>query len=78
MSASTSTNRMAEAYQLAAESRWCTGNTIRSVQTSRFLSLVLRHDPERIGIVLDDAGWTDDVSALLAEANHRAFAATFA
>lgn len=36
-----------------------------SVRISRFLSLVLRHDPERIGIVLDDAGWTD-VAALLA------------
>lgn len=25
---------------------------------SRFLSLVLRHQPEKIGITLDDAGWT--------------------
>lgn len=31
---------------------------------SRFLSLVLRHEPERIGIVLDENGWTD-VDALL-------------
>src|SRR5688572_7482852 len=38
-----------------------------SVRVSKFLSLVLRHDPARIGIVLDDAGWTD-VSALLAAA----------
>ena len=36
-----------------------------SVRLSKFLSLVLRHDPARIGIVLDDAGWTD-VEALLA------------
>lgn len=36
-----------------------------SVRTSKFLSLVLRHDPGKIGITLDDAGWTD-VSALLA------------
>jgi len=36
-----------------------------SVRTSKFLSLVLRHDPARIGITLDDAGWTD-VDALLA------------
>jgi len=36
-----------------------------SVRLSKFLSLVLRHDPARIGIVLDDAGWTD-VDALLA------------
>src|SRR5262245_45928915 len=31
---------------------------------SKFLSLVLRHEPERIGISLDDAGWTS-VPALL-------------
>ncbi|HCS52969.1 RNA 2'-phosphotransferase [Rubinisphaera sp.] len=27
------------------------------VHTSKFLSLVLRHKPETIGIVLDDSGW---------------------
>lgn len=26
---------------------------------SKFMSLVLRHDPGKIGIKLDDAGWTD-------------------
>jgi putative RNA 2'-phosphotransferase len=36
-----------------------------SVRVSKFLSLVLRHDPGRIGIRLDDAGWTG-VSELLA------------
>lgn len=36
-----------------------------TVRTSKFLSLVLRHDPARLGIELDDAGWTD-VAALLA------------
>lgn len=36
-----------------------------STQTSKFLSLVLRHEPGRIGLTLDAAGWTD-VSALLA------------
>ena len=36
-----------------------------SVRISKFLSLALRHDPGRIGIVLDDAGWTS-VAALLA------------
>ena len=36
-----------------------------SVRISKFLSLVLRHDPARIGITLDAAGWTD-VDALLA------------
>ena len=29
----------------------------RLVALSKFLSLVLRHQPERIGIALDDAGW---------------------
>lgn len=28
-------------------------------QASKFLSLLLRHEPERIGIQLDEAGWTD-------------------
>ena len=36
----------------------------RSTTPSKFLSLVLRHDPARIGITLDAAGWTD-VDALL-------------
>jgi putative RNA 2'-phosphotransferase len=35
------------------------------VKTSKFLSLVLRHEPERIGLMLDSAGWVD-VDALLA------------
>jgi len=39
-----------------------------SKQISKFLSLVLRHDPARIGITLDSAGWTD-VAALLAAAS---------
>lgn len=38
-------------------------------KASKFLSLVLRHDPGKIGIELDDAGWTD-VEALL-EATRR-------
>jgi len=29
------------------------------VKTSKFLSLVLRHRPETIGLVLDQAGWAD-------------------
>ncbi len=37
-------------------------------QTSKFLSLVLRHAPEHIGIVLDEHGWTD-VDTLIAKAN---------
>ena len=34
---------------------------------SKFLSLVLRHEPQRIGIELDEAGWTS-VDALLRKA----------
>src|SRR5262249_28989251 len=34
------------------------------VATSKFLSYVLRHHPEAIGLVLDDNGWTD-VATLL-------------
>ena len=34
-------------------------------QTSKFLSLVLRHQPELIGITLDGAGWVS-VDELLA------------
>ena len=41
-----------------------------SVRASKFLSLVLRHDPGRIGIVLDDAGWTDVAALLAACAQH--------
>ena len=29
----------------------------RTIKTSKFLSLVLRHQPEKIGISLDDEGW---------------------
>jgi putative RNA 2'-phosphotransferase len=39
----------------------------RSKQVSKFLSLVLRHQPELIGIALDDAGWTP-VDPLLQQA----------
>ncbi len=34
---------------------------------SKFLSLVLRHEPDKAGLTLDDAGWAD-VAALLAGA----------
>jgi len=39
-----------------------------SKDKSKFLSLVLRHAPERIGIVLDAQGWTE-VDDLIAKAN---------
>lgn len=41
-----------------------------SVRTSKFLSLVLRHQPEKIGIALDSAGWTDVEDLLRALAAH--------
>ena len=34
-------------------------NEKQTKQTSKFLSLVLRHQPEKIGIRLDEAGWVD-------------------
>lgn len=34
-------------------------------QSSKFLSLILRHEPAKFGVVLDGAGWTE-VEALLA------------
>ena len=40
------------------------------VSTSKFLSLVLRHQPEIIGLSLDDAGWADiDVLIRLSQAH---------
>lgn len=38
-------------------------------ETSKFLSYVLRHEPESIGITLDAEGWTD-IAALIAAATH--------
>ena len=38
------------------------------ISTSKFLSLVLRHKPETIGLRLDPEGWVD-ISALIAAAN---------
>lgn len=40
------------------------------VKTSKFLSLVLRHAPETIGIELDENGWTD-VQTLLQKASKK-------
>lgn len=31
----------------------------RVVKVSKFLSLVLRHDPGRVGVTLDEGGWVD-------------------
>jgi putative RNA 2'-phosphotransferase len=40
------------------------------VKTSKFLSLVLRHDPAKIGITLDSAGWVSVDELLSACATH--------
>jgi putative RNA 2'-phosphotransferase len=37
---------------------------------SKFLSLVLRHEPEQIGLVLDEEGWAD-VAALIEKINKK-------
>ena len=39
-----------------------------TIRTSKFLSLILRHEPERVGLKLDQAGWAR-VSELLAAVN---------
>ncbi len=42
-------------------------NNDKLTTISKFMSLVLRHRPDRIGIALDSAGWTD-IADLLARA----------
>jgi putative RNA 2'-phosphotransferase len=42
----------------------------RSTELSKLLSLVLRHEPEQMGLVLDEAGWVSVESLLLGFANH--------
>jgi putative RNA 2'-phosphotransferase len=41
-----------------------------STRISKFLSLVLRHEPARIGITLDSGGWTDVEALIAACAGH--------
>jgi putative RNA 2'-phosphotransferase len=43
------------------------------VRMSKFLSLVLRHKPETVGITLDDAGWVDIDKLLACLAQHGKF-----
>ncbi|NNE01427.1 MAG: RNA 2'-phosphotransferase [Pirellulaceae bacterium] len=50
-------------------------NTKEQKKISKFLSLVLRHRPEKIGIALDDAGWVD-VDVLLTAINQHSRALT--
>jgi putative RNA 2'-phosphotransferase len=42
----------------------------RTIRLSKFLSLVLRHKPDEIGITLDTAGWVDVDVLLAAMASH--------
>lgn len=50
-------------------------STNRLVRVSKFLSLVLRHQPESIGLVLDPQGWAD-VDDLITRANGAGLAIT--
>ncbi len=45
-------------------------NDKETVRTSKFLSLILRHEPERVGLKLGDAGWVG-VDELLKAVNSR-------
>ena len=44
-------------------------NEKQQKSVSKFLSLILRHRPEQIGITLDKNGWVD-IDILLTQANH--------
>jgi len=41
-----------------------------TISTSKFLSLILRHEPERVGLELDDAGWATVDALLQAVSRH--------
>ena len=45
------------------------------IKASKFLSLVLRHEPEQIGLVLDGRGWAD-IDELIEKAGKRGMALT--
>jgi putative RNA 2'-phosphotransferase len=46
-----------------------------AIRVSKFLSLVLRHEPERIGLVLDPQGWAD-IAELIVKARAHGMALT--
>ena len=50
-------------------------NERETIKTSKFLSLVLRHEPERVGLKLDAAGWVG-VEELLRAVNQHGVALT--
>ena len=45
------------------------------IRTSKFLSLILRHEPERVGLKLNDAGWVG-VAELLNAVNQQGVSLT--
>lgn len=45
-------------------------NAKETVKTSKFLSLVLRHEPQRVGLELDTAGWVSVAELLDAVNRH--------
>jgi putative RNA 2'-phosphotransferase len=47
----------------------------KAIRTSKFLSLILRHDPERVGLKLGDVGWVS-VEELLQAVNCHGLALT--
>jgi len=49
----------------------------RRVQVSKFLSLVLRHRPDKIGLTLDEAGWVP-TAELLQACNRQGFTLSLA
>lgn len=42
----------------------------QTIQTSKFLSLILRHEPERVGLKLGEAGWVSVDELLAAMKRH--------
>ena len=46
-------------------------NDKQRTRTSKFLSLVLRHEPERIGLTLNDGGWANVEELLTKCSQHR-------
>jgi len=50
-------------------------NATETVKTSKLLSLILRHEPERVGLKLDSAGWVS-VNELLEAMNRHGISLT--
>jgi putative RNA 2'-phosphotransferase len=48
-----------------------------TIRTSKFLSLILRHEPERVGLILGEAGWVG-VDELLQAVNRHGLGLTLA